>query len=82
MDGCILDTCSWGITLFNPADNEVQELVINQDAYDWTDLWEIAEALVGKEAIDEYNAKCEERYRRSVEEERERYEARKKAKTK
>jgi hypothetical protein len=75
MDGCILDTCSWGITVLNPVDGEMQELVINHDAYDWEELWELAENIVGRKAIDEYNAKCEERYQRSVKEERERYEA-------
>lgn len=82
MNGCILDTCSWGITLFNPAEGEVQELVINNDAYDWAELWELAEKIVGKEAINEYNAECEKRYQRAVETERKRYEAREREKTK
>lgn len=60
--GCIYSVCSWGITLYNPEAGEMQELVINDIADNWQDLWAIAESIVGAEAVALYNKREHERW--------------------
>lgn len=59
----IYSVCSCGITLYNAEIGEMQEIVINDAADDWQDLWSIAESIVGSDEIRRFRKEQEERWR-------------------